>query len=236
MAYKLWYWSGIQGRGEFVRLPLEAGGIDYHDMALEAGDDALIADMKAAGEHAPFAPPYLETPDGLRIAQVANILTYLGERHHLAPSDLELRLWIQQLQLTVADAVAEAHDVHHPVAMGAYYDDQKEEAKRAAGQFREERAPKFLHYFDAAATAHDGPFLIGQRWTYADMALFQLVEGLRYAFPRRMKSIEPDYPSLVALHDAVAGLHGIRSYLASGRRQAFNENGIFRHYPELDDA
>lgn len=234
MAYKLWYWSGVQGRGEFVRLPLEAAGIEYRDMARELGDEALVADMQGRQGYAPYAPPYLETPDGQAVAQVANILIYLGERHHLAPSDLGQRLWIQQMQLTVADAVAEAHDVHHPVATSAYYGEQQAEAARAATAFRAERMPKFLAHFDAAVGVHDGPFLIGERWTYADTALFQLVEGLRYAFPRRMAAIEQNYPRLIALHGAVDALHGIRAYLDSDRRIPFNEDGIFRHYPELD--
>ncbi len=238
MGYKLWYWPDIQGRGEFVRLVLEAAGIPYDDCARDQGVDALVADLEArTGEgrtgRAPFAPPYLQL-DGLVIAQVANILMYLGERHALAPSNMADRLWLHQLQLTIADLVAEVHNVHHPVDMMAYYDDQKPEAARAATQFREERMPKFLAYFEAAANANDGDWLIDDRWTYADTSLFQLVEGLRYMFPRRMAAIEGDYPTLVRIRDQVADLPGVRAYLASDRRVPFNEDGIFRHYPELD--
>jgi glutathione S-transferase len=233
MIYKLWYWSGIQGRGEFVRLSLEAAGIDYRDMAREGGDEALLADLKDRTGRTPFAPPYLEL-DGFVVAQVANILQYLGERHHLAPSAMADRLWLNQLQLTIADCVAEVHDVHHPVATGAYYEDQKDEAIRAAKAFRDERIPKFLGHFEDAIAANPGDWLIDHRWTYADCSLFQLIEGLRYMFPRRMAAIEGDYPRLIALRDQVAALPGIRAYLASDRRIAFNEDGIFRHYPELD--
>ena len=233
MAYKLWYWPGIQGRGEFVRLALEAGGIEYRDVAREKGDEALLADLNARAGRTPFAPPYLDTGD-MVIAQVANILLYLGEQHHLAPSGLAERLWLNQLQLTIADLVAEAHDVHHPVATGAYYQEQMAEAARAAEGFRAERMPKFLGHFEDATSANDGDWVAGTRWTYADTSLFQVVEGLRYAFPRRMAAIEGDYPALIALHDRVAQLPGVAAYLASDRRIPFNEDGIFRHYPELD--
>lgn len=231
--YRLWYWSGIQGRGEFVRLALEAGGIAYRDMARERGDEALLADLNARAGRTPFAPPYLDTGDAV-IAQVANILFYLGERHDLAPSAPADRLWVNQLQLTIADLVAEAHSVHHPVATGAYYHEQKGEAARAAAGFRAERMPKFLGHFEDAVAANPGDWVMGALWSYADTSLFQVVEGLRYAFPRRMAAVEGDYPALVALHDRVATLPGIATYLASERRVPFNEDGIFRHYPELD--
>src|SRR3954468_15526675 len=129
MTYDLWYWPGIPGRGEFVRLALEAGGIPYRDRARSEGERGLIADMKARADQPPFAPPYLVA--GRRvIAQTANILLFLGEKHRLAPASESGRLWTNQLQLTIADMVAEAHDVHHPVAAGLYYEDQKKEARR----------------------------------------------------------------------------------------------------------
>ena len=233
MPYDLWYWPGIQGRGEFVRLALEAGGIEYRDRARKEGPDALIAAMKSYGGRGPFAPPFLAT-DGMAIAQVANILLYLGDRHGLAPSAIGDRYWLHQLQLTIADLVAEVHDVHHPVDNNAYYEEQKPEAIRAAAQFRANRIPKFLAHFDAAADANEGEWLIDGRWTYADTSLFQIVEGLRYMFPRRMAAVEGRYPALLRVHALVAELPGVRAYLASDRRLPFNENGIFRHYPELD--
>ena len=228
---KLWYWPEIQGRGEFVRLPLEAAGIPYEDCARIHGAKAMMADMKARKGRTPFAPPYIDD-DGLVVAQAANVLLHLGEKHGFAPSDPADRCWVHQLQLTIADAVAEAHNVHHPVELMAYYDDQKPEAKRAAAQFRAERMPKFLGWLKEAAQA--GDWLAGDKWSYADTSLFQLVEGLRYAFPKRMAAIEGDYPAVIALRDRVAELPGIAAYLASERRIAFNEDGIFRHYPELD--
>ncbi|MES3110343.1 glutathione S-transferase [Sphingomonas aurantiaca] len=235
MAYKLWYWPSIQGRGEFVRLALEAAEIAYEDCARTVGEEGLLADLNDRTGRTPFAPPYLEL-DGLVIAQVANILMYLGERHSIAPSTMADRLWLNQLQLTIADLVAEVHNVHHPVAMMDYYDDQKSEAARAAKQFREERLPKFLGHFEDAAQANLGDWLIDHRWSYADTSLFQIVEGLRYMFPRRMKTLEPEYPNLIRIHDQVAELPGVKAYLKSDRRIAFNADGIFRAYPELDAA
>jgi glutathione S-transferase len=234
MQYNLWYWPGIQGRGEFVRLALEAAGIEYRDCAREGGADALVADM-ARYRRPPFAPPYLAL-DGFVVAQTANILLYLGERHDLAPSNLADRLWLHQLQLTIADVVAEVHNVHHPISTGAYYEEQKPESLRAAAQFRAERMPKFLAHFETAARSNPGQWLIDHRWTHGDTSLFQLIEGLRYMFPRRMAAIEHDYPELLKIHAQVRTLPGVAAYLASDRRLPFNRDGIFRHYPELDDA
>ncbi len=238
MAYDLWYWPTIQGRGEFVRLPLEAAGIAYRDRARDDGAEAMMADMAARGGRGPFAPPYLAI-DGPTtstvIAQVANILLFLGDQHALAPSATADRYWLHQLQLTITDLVAEVHDVHHPVAAGAYYDEQKPEAARAAAQFRAERLPKFLDHFEAAVDCHPGDWLIDHQWSYADCSLFQIVEGLGYMFPRRMATLAPRYAGLLRIRDQVADLPGIRSYLKSDRRLPFNTKGIFRHYPELDD-
>ncbi|TPG39821.1 glutathione S-transferase [Sphingomonas koreensis] len=235
MTYKLWYWPSIQGRGEFVRLPMEADGIAYDDCARGSGAEAMMKDMKARGTHAPFAPPYLDTGD-LVLAQVAHILAWLSDRHELAPKDEATAMWLIQLQLTVTDFVAEVHNVHHPVALDGYYEDQKDEAARIAKGFREQRMPKFLGYFEKATAANAGDWIAGARWSPIDTSLFQLIEGLRYMFPKRMKTLEADLPGLVALHDRVAALPGIKAYLDSDRRIAFNEDGIFRHYPELDSA
>ena len=233
MSGDLWYWPTIQGRGEFVRLFLEAAAIPYRDRAREDGVAALVADVARRGARGPFAPPYLDT-GGVTIAQVAHILAWLADRHGLAPADEALGAWLIQLQLTVTDLVAEVHAVHHPVDASAYYEDQKPEAARAAAAFRVERLPKFLAHFDAAARACDGPFVAGERWSHVDTSLFQLVEGLPYAFPRRTAAIEGDYPHLLAVRDAVAAMPGIAAYLASDRRLSFTEEGILRHYPELD--
>jgi len=174
---------------------------------------------------------------GFTVAQVADILFFLASRHEaIGPVNDADRFWAQQLQLTVTDIVAEVHNVHHPVALDDYYDDQKDEAARAAKGFRDKRIPKFLGYFEKAARHNDGDWTVGTRWSHVDTSLFQLIEGLRYMFPKRMKAIEGDYPALVALHDRVAELPGIAAYLKSDRRIAFNTDGIFRHYPELDAA
>lgn len=237
MSYQFYYWPGIQGRGEFVRLALEFAGADYADVA--RGDDGMAA-MQAFvdGEQAgslPFAPPFLKASD-LVIAQVANILLFLGDRHGLAPKDETGRLWAHQLQLTVTDFVGEIHDTHHPIANALYYEEQKEEAARKTAQFLDTRLPKYFSYFERVLrrnTAQSG-FLIGQEPTYPDLSIFQLIAGLRYAFPNAMARTEPDYPGLVAIYDRVAALPPIAGYLTSGRRIPFNEHGVFRRYPELD--
>lgn len=231
--YDLWYWSGIPGRGEFVRLALEAAGIGYRDRARAEGDGAMEEDMKWRAGLQPFAPPYLVVGD-LVIAQTATILRFLGERHGLAPADPAGRLRADQIQLTIADMVAEAHDVHHPVSMSDYYDDQKAEAARAARSFREARMPKYLGWFEALLEESGGDWLLGDHWTYADLSLFHLREGLSYAFPKRMETLRPDMPRLHALADRVRALPGVALYLASDRRLPFDEQDIFRHYPELD--
>lgn len=228
MSYDLWYWPNIQGRGEFVRLPLEAAGIAYRDCAREQGAKALVADMAARQDQGPFAPPYL-VADGQCIAQVANILMWLHQRHAW-PAD---RFWLHQLQLTIADLVAEVHQVHHPVGVGLYYEDQKTEAARFAEEFRDERLPKFLDYLERAAAAD---WIGGAQWSYVDCSVFQLIDGLRYAYPQRMASLAPAIPNLSRIHDQVAALPGIAAYFASGRRVPRSENGLFRHYPELDAA
>lgn len=231
MAYDFWYWDGLPGRGEFVRLALEAGGLDYRERAREPGGD-VSADLGMERDDPPFAPPYLAV-DGMTIAQTANILMFLGQRHGLAPDDEAGRLWVNQVQLTIADMVAEAHDTHHPVAVGAYYEDQKTEALRRAGDFRDNRIPKFLGWFETILERRGDWLAGGDRWSYADLSLFQLVEGLRFAFPRRMKTVEADHRRVTALRDRVAALPELRDYLSSQRRLPFSD-GIFRHYAELD--
>ena len=237
MAYQLYYWPSIQGRGEFIRLALETAGADYVDVArTEGGMPRMMALMQGSDARAPFAPPFLQ--DGpLLIAQVANILLHLGPKLGLAPSDEAGRLWAHQLQLTVTDFLVEVHDTHHPIASGLYYEDQKPESKRRTSGFLKERAPKYLGYFDKALARNPaGPqHLVGGALSYPDLSLFQVVEGLRYAFPRAMKRIEAQTPRLVALHDSVAALPKLKAYLESPRRIAFNEQGIFRRYPELDE-
>ncbi len=234
MRYQLFYWPSIQGRGEFVRLALEEGETDYFDVARKSGTASMMKMMEAAGvETIPYAPPFLKAGK-LVIGQSANILLYLGARHGLAPKPEPGRLWVHQLQLTIADFVKEIHDTHHPIAASLYYEDQKPEAKRYAGHFLKDRVPKYLGYFDRVIKKSGGPYLAGRALSYADLSLFQVVAGLRFSFPRAMKAIEKKVPRAIEVHDRVIARPRIENYLNSKRRIPFNENGIFRRYQELD--
>jgi glutathione S-transferase len=238
MAYELYYWPEIQGRGEFVRLALEETGERYADVARQPGKDGGVPKMMtlldgSEVKHPPFAPPFLKSGK-LLIGQTANILLFLGERHGLAPGTEAGRLWTHQLQLTIADLVVEIHDTHHPIASRLYYDDQRTEAKRRTADFLQHRMPKYLHYFEGVLEHSGGRYLVGRRLTYADLSLFQIVEGLRYAFPKAAARLEKKIPRVIGLHDAVSQRPRIAAYLASERRIAFNEMGIFRCYPELE--
>jgi glutathione S-transferase len=244
MRYELYYWPSIQGRGEFVRLAMEAAGIDYVDVARQpktkgGGMPAMLELMEGKTvEHPPFAPPFLKVGDRL-IGQTAIILLYLAQHHQgLAPHDEEGRLWAHQIQLTIADFLIEAHDTHHPISVELYYKDQLDESARRAADFLANRAPKHLGYFERLLERNKaGPgHLVGGSLSYADLSMFQMLEGLRHAFPKAMARLERSYPKLVALHDRVAAVPRIKAYLASDRRIPFNEDGIFRRYPELDAA
>ena len=238
MHYELYYWPSIQGRGEFVRLPLEDAGADYVDVARSPrGMTTMMRLMENREEkHPPFAPPFLKAGK-LVLAQTANILFYLGPRLRLAPEGEPPRLWAHQLQLTIADWAAEVHETHHPIAGSLYYEDQKPEAKRRAADFTAERMPKYFGYFEGILqhNSKGSEFLFGKQFSYVDLSLFQMVEGLRYAFPSTMNKLEKKYPRAVALHDRVAARPRIGSYLASPRRIPFNQEGIFRYYPELEE-
>ncbi len=241
MTYQLHYWPTIQGRGEFVRLALEAAGADYVDVARlpEAeggGESALGLRLDDPDVARPaFAPPFLIDGD-IVVGQTAAILLYLGPRLGLAGVGESDGLWTHQLQLTIADVVAEAHDTHHPISVGAYYEDQRDAAVQRAKAFRDERIPKFLSWFERvlqrnpAGSAH----LVGDVLTYADLSLFQLVDGLRYAFPKAAARALAETPAVAKLHDNIKRRQRVREYLQSPRRIAFNEDGIFRRYAELD--
>ncbi len=241
MRYELYYWPGIQGRGEFVRLALEEGAADYVDVARRSersgmGMAAMLELLESADlATPPFAPPFLKAGEQI-IAQTSNILLFLGPRLGLVPEHDAGRLWVHQLQLTIADLVAEAHDTHHPIASGFYYKDQKPEALRRSADFTAARIPKFLDYFEAVLERNPcgNAWLAGDALTYADLSMFQVIAGLRYAFPRAMKRLEPGYPMLAALHDRVAARPRIKRYLKSKRRLPFNNDGVFRRYKELD--
>ena len=242
MTYELYYGVRIQGRGEFVRLAFEDAGADYVDVA--RGDEskgqgmtALLALLNGENvERPPFAPPFLKHGE-LLIAQTSNILQYVGPRIGLAPVDEGSRLFLHQLQLTVMDFIKDAHDTHHPISNTLYYEEQKEAAKLAAQKFLEFRLPKYMGYFEKviARNSQGARYLVGGAISYGDLSLFQVVEGLRYAFPKAMARAEVNYPRIIALHDEVKERPRLKAYLASPRRIAFNEMGVFRRYPELDE-
>ena len=235
MRYELYYWPTIQGRGEFVRLALEQAGAEYVDVARRSVSALMRGLNDGRIERPPFAPPYLKAGTRL-IGQTANNLLYLGAQLRLAPRDDAGRLWTHQLQLTMGDMVTEIHDTHHPIAGGLYYEDQKPAARRRAADFRQQRLPKFLGYFERvlARNSRGSRYLVGARLTYADLSMFQIMTGLHYAFPRAMNQLVPAYPLLTTLTARVAQLPRIAVYLASKRRLRFNQQDIFRRYRELD--
>lgn len=236
-AYELFYWPGIQGRGEFVRLALEDAGAEYFDVArTRTGMSEMMKLLRPGGgasRIAPFAPPFLRSGD-LVIAQTANILAWLAPRLDLVPRDDASRALALEIQLTIADAVAEAHETHHPIDVGKYYEDQKREAVKRAAGFTRARIPKFLGWLEGALASTGGPWLLGAAFSYADLSAFQLVEGLSYAFPNTMRRVSRSIPRLRELRTRVAERPRIAAYLVSDRRIPFNEDGIFRHYPALD--
>ena len=208
MKYELYYWPEIQGRGEYVRLALEEAGAAYVDVARgPRGTAAMMKMMDAHKGTPPFAPPFLKAG----------------------------KLWVHQLQLTITDLVTEIHDTHHPLGPSMYYEDQKAPAKKRTAEFWDERVPKYLGYFEELLACNGGAYVTGRRLTYVDLSLFQIVDGLRYAFPKRMKAFEGNIPGLVGLHDRIAARPNIKAYLESERRIPFNEQGIFRRYKELDN-
>jgi glutathione S-transferase len=240
MPYELYYWDGIQGRGEFVRLALEDAGADYIDVTREPerGTNEMMRLIKSTSEaHIPFAPPFLRDGDQI-VSHVANILFYLAPKLGLAPDKDALRWFANGLQLTITDFVAEVHDTHHPIALSKYYEDQKPEAEARTSEFIRNRIPKFLGYFERVLQQNpdDGGHIVGNGITHVDLSLFQVMEGLAYAFPKAMRHYAGHYPGLEKLRDKVKMRPGIADYLASPRRLAFNENGIFRQYPDLDIA
>jgi glutathione S-transferase len=237
--YELYYWPMIPGRGEFVRLVLEEAGASYVDVARlpdeeGGGMQALTPFIRGERPGLPaYAPPILVHGDFV-LAQTAAICAYLGERHGLAPDGPQERAQTLQLQLTIADVVDEAHDTHHPVSAALYYEDQQEAARQAAKQFLDQRLPRFLPYFERVLEHRGGQWLNGDELSYADLSLFQLLEGLAYAFPRGLAKATESTPLLLAHRARVAARPRIAAYLASDRRLGFNEHGIFRRYPELD--
>ncbi|RYC53838.1 hypothetical protein CHU98_g12370 [Xylaria longipes] len=252
IPYELIYWPGIPGRGEFIRLALEEGGADYTDTAhTEKGMDQTLAQIDDqnvgdANNPPPLAPPILRHGD-LLISQTPNILLYLGPRLGLVPSaegedgDPDALYRINALALTALDGLTnEVHDCHHPIASSLYYEDQKEESLRRSMDFVKNRLPKFLGYFERVLegkASGDGPWLYGGRLTYADLVLFQAVDGVTFAFPKAISAAKTSgkYMHVFRLCDAVKERPKIQEYLASKRRQSYSQ-GIYRYYPELDLA
>ena len=238
-AYQLYYWPDIQGRGEFVRLALEEAGAEYVDVARlprskGGGVDPILRVLRGElGRHLPFAPPVLRAGNVV-VAQTAAILHFLGPRLGLVPRDPAARLWAHQLQLTVTDLVAEVHDTHHPISTDLYYAQQKPEARRRTRHFLSARVPKFLGYFEQVLERAGGRWALGRRFSYVDLSLFQVMEGLRYAFPRTMEALAPRFRRLRAVSEGARQRPRLASYLASQRRIPFSTDGVFRHYPELE--
>jgi glutathione S-transferase len=241
MPYELYYWPGIQGRGEFVRLALEAAGAPYVDVARERGAGhgmkGMTAKLDGGAPQTPFAPPFLRDGD-IVVSHVANILQYLGPKLDLAPKEEAGRFFANALQLTITDFVAEIHDTHHPISTGLYFEDQKKEAKARSTGFLQRRMPKYLGYFERVLS--DNPagqkHALGDKLTTVDLSLFQIWEGTAYAFPHAFADAGKLYPALEALTKSVAAQKNVAAYLASDRRIPFNTSGIFRHYPELDSG
>jgi glutathione S-transferase len=242
MPYELFYWPGIQGRGEFVRLALEDAGAAYVDVARGQGKGrgvkALMAMLDgAAAPQTPVAAPFLRDGEVI-VSHVANILAYLGPKLGLALKGEAQRLFAHGLQLTVTDFVMEAHDTHHPISTDLYYEDQKREAKARTSAFLAHRVPKYFGYFERVLNENpSGPaHAVGGATTTVDLSLFQIWAGMAYAFPRAFAGAEMRYPALASLVAQVAARPNLARYLASERRIPFNESGVFRHYPELDQA
>ncbi|MGN6748657.1 MAG: glutathione S-transferase [Xanthobacteraceae bacterium] len=237
MRYELYYWPTIQGRGEFIRLALEEAGANYVDVARRPGKRGVPAMMRLMqgrrSTRPPFAPPFLKAGNTI-VAQTANILLFLGPRLKLAPRDEVGRLWAHQLQLTISDLVVEIHDTHHPVSGWLYFEEQRPAARRRSKDFWRYRVPKYLGYFERVLKDNGGRFSVGHRLSYVDLSLSQIVEGLRYAFPKRMKRFERKIPVLIALHDRIAKRPRIAAYLGSPRRVPFSQWGIYRYFKELD--
>jgi glutathione S-transferase len=241
MTYELYYWPSVQGRGEFVRLALEDAGAPYVDVArlpeAKGGGARAIAKVLEDRRSArpPFAPPILKV-GRLLIAQTPNILMFLGDRLALAPTDAAGKLWTHQLQLTISDLYLEIFSTHHPLGDAYAYEEQKSAAKRRTKDFLATRMPKFLGYFERVLERKHarGPWMVGARASYADFSMAHVIAGLKYAFPKASGKALRNHPRLRALHDAVYERPGIARYLASDRRLPFDNEDLFRHYPQLD--
>lgn len=250
--YELLYHPGIPGRGEFIRLVLEAAGVPYKDLANDSIEGAYsvqaIIDPSSTGDDdgnpPPFAPPALRIPSegkrgtALVIYQTPSILAYLGDRLGLAGADQAERAWVLSHTLTALDCNNEVHDTHHPIAVSEYYEAQMDEALKKAKVFREHRIPKFLGYFERLLMGNKehggGRYLVGCKLSFADTTVWQVLSGLEFAFPREIEARKQEYPTLFEkFYPSIREEKGIKEYLASNRRLPFGM-GVYRHYPELD--
>jgi len=252
--YELLYHPGIPGRGEFIRLAFEAAGVPYTDVANDQknGYDTVRKicmnqqEESIDGNPPVFCPPCLRVPgagqDGksaLVISQTPNILFYLGERIGMVPEGDEVaKYYVNQVALTALDLNNEVHDTHHPIAVMKYYEDQKDESLKKATDVRENRIPKYLSYFNRVLKHNqpsgNGKYLVGDRLTYADTTVWQLLDGCFFAFPKEMAARTKEYPDLlVTFYENIKTEHGVKEYLRSERRLKYSM-GVFRHYPELD--
>ena len=246
--YELIYWPGIPGRGEHIRLALEEAGANYTDVANtgKGGVKVVYSQIEAKNtgdEHnpPPLAPPILKHGD-LKISQTPNILMYLGPQLGLVPSQDTNPdgIWhVNSLTLTALDGLSnEAHDTHHPVAVDLFYEEQKEVAKQKSAYYIQDRVPKFLGYFERVLrgkASGGGEWLYGGQLTYADLVLFQTIDGVSFAFPKCIAQLRGsgEYEAVFALYERVKARPKVKAYLESDRRQKYSE-GIYRHYPELD--
>lgn len=251
-TFELLYHPSVPGRGEFIRLALEAASIPYNDVANNDKKGYSIVQAACSpkstgdtdGNPPAFAPPALRVPgagkDGktLLIYQTPNILIYLGPHLGLAPEDEVERLWVNQNMLTALDLNNETHDTHHPIAVMQYYEDQKEEALKKSKNFRENRIPKYFSFFERVLKGNEetgkGKYLVSDMLTYADTTLWQVMDGLHFAFPKELEARSNDYPLLFGtFYPSIKEEKHLKEYLASDRRLPYSM-GVFRHYPELD--
>jgi len=238
-TYRLYYWPNLPGRGEFIRLVLEQAGAKYVDIARQpeaegGGMPPLMALRYGQGEGQPaYAPPVLRAGD-FWLAQTPAICDYLAAIHRLVPTEPQGRARALQVFLTIFDVLGEVHDTHHPISKARFYEDQKQAAKQNATSFLQDRLPNHMAYFDRVLSQAGGAYLLGHTLTYVDLAMYQLLLGLKHAFPKGASQVLTQTPGLSALFDKVAAQPRVAAFKASDRSVAFSNDGIFRNYPELD--
>lgn len=248
--YKLLYHPGLPGRGEYIRLAFEATSTPYTDVSntSQAGIGEVYGTLSpqslGEGLNPPkFAPPMLRVggagPNGsdLLISQTSNVLLYLGRKLGLSGESEAEGYWVNEVVLTGLDFCNDCHDTHHPIATGMFYEDQKDEALKKASDFRENRIPKFLGYFERVLRGNgaraQGKYLVGKGLTAADLVVWQVVDGVRYAFPKEMEARMKEFEGVWEFYESLKGESWLEEYLASERRLKYGD-GIFRYYKELD--